>query len=258
MLHGNRMSTTELSAADLERLKKHELQLLVEFKEFAARYGVKWHVTFGTLLGAVRHKGFIPWDDDIDLGLSPEMLAHFLSLTEHFPSHWQIKPEDPYVVKLFDLRYPIVESGLERYVSIDLFEMRSTNWYRAVSWKLRCRRKERRRLPQRSLRRIVGGFWVVRKLNRMAEKLLFWCSQHLPPPLTRGKEPYVTFSGGFDEIAVPRKFVFPENQTVFFEGIEMPAPANPEGVLEWLYGCDWRTPPPVKERVASHVTELRF
>ena len=127
------MPTTVLSNADLKRLKNLELQLLMEFKEFAETHGVKWHITFGTLLGAVRHKGFIPWDDDVDLGFSSEMLTYFPSLSDYFPSHWKIKPEDPYVVKLFDLRYPIVESGLERYISLDLFEMKPTNKYRALS-----------------------------------------------------------------------------------------------------------------------------
>ena len=49
------MPTTVLSNADLKRLKNLELQLLMEFKEFAETHGVKWHITFGTLLGDEQH-----------------------------------------------------------------------------------------------------------------------------------------------------------------------------------------------------------
>lgn len=44
-----------------------QLQVLQEFDKVCSRHGLKWFAFCGTLLGAVRHKGFIPWDDDIDV-----------------------------------------------------------------------------------------------------------------------------------------------------------------------------------------------
>lgn len=47
-----------------------ELDLLSEFKRVCDKYGLKWFVGYGTLLGVVRHKGFIPWDNDIDVAIT--------------------------------------------------------------------------------------------------------------------------------------------------------------------------------------------
>lgn len=51
----------------LDEIKKVELGILTEFDRFCTTNGLKYSLAEGTLIGAVRHKGFIPWDDDIDV-----------------------------------------------------------------------------------------------------------------------------------------------------------------------------------------------
>ncbi len=52
---------------DLRKLQLKELEILEQFKKICEEHALTYYLTFGTLLGAVRHKGFIPWDDDIDV-----------------------------------------------------------------------------------------------------------------------------------------------------------------------------------------------
>lgn len=53
----------------LDEIKQIELQILIEFRKICNELGLKYYLSGGTLLGAIRHKGFIPWDDDIDLAM---------------------------------------------------------------------------------------------------------------------------------------------------------------------------------------------
>ena len=64
---------------NLKQLQKVELELLKDFDEMCKENHVQYFLAYGSLLGAIRHKGFIPWDDDVDVHMFGK---DYLKLTE--------------------------------------------------------------------------------------------------------------------------------------------------------------------------------
>ena len=69
-----------MGSLSLEEIKKVELDALCELDRVCKAHGLSYFLAYGTLLGALRHQGFIPWDDDVDVHMTREDYERFYGL----------------------------------------------------------------------------------------------------------------------------------------------------------------------------------
>ena len=80
------------TAYDLTKVHEANLKILKEIDRICRKYKIKYLMDAGTLLGAVRHKGFIPWDDDADVAFTRNNYEAFIKV---------VRRELPEVIKRF-------------------------------------------------------------------------------------------------------------------------------------------------------------
>ena len=235
----------------------HE-ELLCQLRDIVAiceRHGIEYNMMCGSLLGAVRHKGFIPWDDDIDLLITRE---NFEKLRKIYPQECD---------KRFELTYlntwtpRVMNRDPEKAAAFtDFFILDAVppaGWKRKV-WYLKLHilqgmmKKDvdysRFNLKNKIMlfgTHILGLPFSTEWKAKMYEKI----STQNPP-----SNEVCMSNGAFglgQHIWNPE--MFREKITVKFEDVDVLIPARYDEVLTVLFGPDYMTPPPVEERVAKHL-----
>ena len=111
-------------------LQKLQIQILDVTAEFCEKKGIRYWLTAGTLLGAVRHNGYIPWDDDIDIGMLRPDFDRFIREFNSYTDRYEVKciDTDPdfclAFAKVLDkqtILYEPDEKGIKLAVYIDVF-----------------------------------------------------------------------------------------------------------------------------------------
>ena len=98
----------------LKELQQVELDIMQAFHDFCQQHGLRYYLGGGTAIGAVRHQGFIPWDDDIDIGMPREDYDKLCSLAKNLST-------DRYVIE-----YPNNENKDFHYLFMKIYDTSTT------------------------------------------------------------------------------------------------------------------------------------
>lgn len=129
---GNSGKGTELTPTQLKKLQTHLFKIYRDIEEVCHRHGLNVCIAYGNVIGAIRHNGWIPWDDDLDIHMPREDYDLFLSkYAKELPSKYKVSsyltPGGSYArfAKIIDTSTILVPIGAERTedsgVYIDIF-----------------------------------------------------------------------------------------------------------------------------------------
>lgn len=264
-----------LISADIKRVWQVELDLLERLLDVCRQHSLRIWVDGGTMLGAVRHKGFIPWDDDIDVCMprpdydrlialgsavfkEPYFLQSVYTETDYFRGHAQLRRSDTAAIRPSE-SYRTFNQG----IFVDIFPLDGVNPDTAqLKADLRTIRHVHKRLKAIHLNVFYSGRWgqifrkwssrrQVRKTGREAyfkttEDLL---RRHTVDDCELWAE--LAFSG--DDICFDRH-IFDRTILLPFEHLQVPVPEGYDRFLRTQYGDDYMTP----MQVGNYHGELVF
>ncbi|MDE6201025.1 MAG: LicD family protein [Clostridiales bacterium] len=248
------------------QIKQRLLQVLVWFRDRCEEKGYRYFITGGTLLGAVRHGGFIPWDDDIDV-LMPasdyEKFIHddFSGAPYKLRSYDLDKQSTTLITKLYD---PNTVLEAERHmkfplgVHIDIFAL----YPQGATLKDAQALQKDARVPRKFMNWLVADkFYIPKNKLNLLPKLFGSCIAKLyglkraqkklgalKTKYTLEQSNYVGhINGSFRECA--EKWQYDNPSEVMFEGERFACCADPDKFLTGFYG-DYMMLPPENERVS--------
>ena len=244
------------------------MEILRMFDQFAKEHHLTYYMAGGTLLGAVRHKGFIPWDDDVDLMMprpdyeklirifrheryrleapetNPDYTTPFVRIWDtHTKLEWDILQDA--VIGIFIDIFPI--DGFPSNDTLFKLHVRRLKLIRTqINAVIRkdFRKEEKYRLAKKILKHVWRGSGndYCRKLNRVAKKYDFNKCSHVGVTTTT------------DHLLRERnpKKIFAKTVYMQFEDMKLPGFSGYDHYLRHLYG-DYMKLPPEDQRVGHHL-----
>lgn len=258
-------------AEDMKRAWAAQLEVLEEVKRVCGILGIKFFADWGTLLGAVRHHGFIPWDDDMDIAMLREDYMRFLSEAPVLlEKYYEIKsvyndPEDDTIkARIINGRHICFEPdflarfhGCPYVVGIDIFPVDNiTDDKRALDKQIESLRfllRTAESVPEKGpygaevlelMKKIEKTFGIpVNYNNRLKHELKkiydIVCSLYHDENSAEVCS-MIDFAEGWDYHA--KREWYEDICELSFENTTIPVPEGYDGLLQIKYGKDYMTP----------------
>lgn len=273
-----RFGDNDMQLLTMQEVQKNSLEILKKIDEICKDLNLKYSLTYGTLLGAIRHKGFIPWDDDVDIMMPRKdydiIINYFIEHKEELKPleviNSQTNPKCPYAIsRISDSRYKLDVDNEDDYglgLFVDIYPIdgvgNSINEYRQiknkssiyaslcfVSTRNKVKRENTRsnikmliKYPAFIIARILGKEYFLKHLYKIASTCNYDNSQYIGCIVWGSDE-------GLKDI-FPKTW-FDEIVEVEFENTNFYAIKEHDKLLKQFYG-DYMKIPPVEERIAHH------
>ena len=280
-----------LDRANLRRLQSVELSLLQALDGVCRKYDIPYFICYGTAIGAIRHQGFIPWDDDIDVGM---LRSDYEKLKAAPRAEWEAAgitladPADRFDAHLWT--YPrlykngtVFESGSHYYaVKKPDSETGKLRIWLDIFLYDRVRSPQEADRLKRKVNRLKKEYYyavcdrVIRKEEPFSRKLIELGEKAVHRVLSLYKDPKKTlytrilrlFDGTGDYVTTfdtpydPKLILCRYEdmlplQRVPFEGVEVPIQNNYDSVMRNIYG-DYMQLPPVEKRTTHRPVIMDF
>lgn len=258
----------------LKDIQNVAFEILKSFVKCCEENRLKYYLMWGTLIGAVRHEGFIPWDDDIDVAMPRDDYERFIQeFNKIMPDYLGlITPEntkhyDVFFSKVYDRRTTYIQRGTKIYpdrwtgVFIDVFPIdgfpdektaqrkyvKKYTFYRRMNYKMRFTVRGNSSFRGKIIQFfLVPIKWILpydyfyTKYRRMVDSFAFANSEN------------VTLPSVLDlKRCILKKTMFGSGFHLLFNGLQAKVPSDYDGVLKVLYG-NYMKLPPANERVPHH------
>lgn len=262
----------EKALEQIRELQEIEMSMLLDISRVCKEHNLRYYMAEGSLIGAVRHHGFIPWDDDVDLAMPREDYLRFLEIAQEalgdayevqhsttVKNYWSPfikvrllrhngKFQQMHIAHLTENNGPLIDifpldSVPEKDSLAQRINSQKIRFYRGmITRKLGCIKGKR--LADRAVT-FLGRFYTVDGLHRRLDKLHTKYNSPDNPYIVNWASYYAVQKETFPREAFDEMLYLP------FEQHEMPVPSGYDAVLTTIYG-DYMTPPPEDKQVIKH------